>query len=79
MPKTRDDGTIEEDSYQGGANPKGSEVFVGAGVNVNRVMVSLDPETPPYTTNSGVRPALRARRASRRLREQRSRRAGRGR
>ena len=48
--KTRDDGTVEDESYQGGANPKGSEVFADVGVNVNRVIESLASEIPQYTT-----------------------------
>ncbi len=64
--KTRDDGTVEDDeSYQGGANPKGSELFANAGVNVNRNTVSLSPEIPTYTTSWALGPhfALGARRA----------------
>jgi hypothetical protein len=63
--KTRDDGAVEDDSYQGGANPKGSELFADIGVNVNRVTVNLDPEIPQYNTQVGVDPhfALGARRA----------------
>jgi Capsule assembly protein Wzi len=63
--KTRDDGEVEDESYQGGANPKGSEVFADIGFNVNRVTVNLDPEIPQYNTPVGTGPhfALGARRA----------------
>ena len=63
--KSRDDGTVEDESYQGGANPKGSEVFADVGVNVNRVTVNLDPEIKQYNTNWSPDPhfGLGARRA----------------
>jgi hypothetical protein len=63
--KTRDDGEVEDESYQGGANPKGSEVFADIGINVNRVTVNLDPEIAQYNTPVGTGPhfALGARRA----------------
>jgi hypothetical protein len=63
--KTRDDGEVEDESYQGGANPKGSEVFADIGFNVNRVTVNLVPEIPQYNTPVGTGPhfALGARRA----------------
>ena len=43
----------------------GSELFVDAGVNVNKVRINLDPETPPYSTALQVDPhfGLGARRA----------------
>jgi hypothetical protein len=63
--RTRDDGEVEDESYQGGANPKGSEVFADIGININRVTVNLDPEIPHYNTPVGADPhfALGARRA----------------
>jgi hypothetical protein len=63
--KTRDDGEVEDDSYQGGPNPKGSEAFADFGVNANRVTVNLDPEIPKYDTGVDIDPhfALGARRA----------------
>jgi hypothetical protein len=63
--RTRDDGEVEDDSYQGGPNRKGSEVFADIGINVNRVTVNLDPEIPQYNTAVGTDPhfALGARRA----------------
>jgi len=65
--RTRDDGAIDDDddSYHGGANPKGSELFVDAGVNVNKVRVNLDPDVPQFSTTLQVDPhfGLGARRA----------------
>jgi len=64
--RTRDDGDIDDDdSYHGGANPKGSELFVDAGVNVNKVSVNLNPEIPQFSTALQVDPhfGLGARRA----------------
>jgi hypothetical protein len=63
--KTRDDGEVEDESYQGGANPKGAEVFVNAGVNANRATVSLNPAIATYTTSVQIDPhfAVGARRA----------------
>jgi hypothetical protein len=63
--RTRDDGEVEDESYQGGANPAGSEAFVDVGVNANRVTVNLDPQIPQYTTSDQIDPhfALGARRA----------------
>jgi hypothetical protein len=64
--RTRDDGDIDDDdSYHGGANPKGSELFVDAGVNINKVTVNLNPEIPQFSTAQQVDPhfGLGARRA----------------
>ncbi|MGD0505256.1 MAG: capsule assembly Wzi family protein [Steroidobacteraceae bacterium] len=64
--RTRDDGDIDDDdSYHGGANPKGSELFVDAGVNVNKVRVNLDPQITQFSTALQVDPhfGLGARRA----------------
>jgi hypothetical protein len=64
--RTRDDGDVDDDdSYRGGANPKGSELYVDAGVNVNKVRVDLAPGTPQLTTALQVDPhfGLGARRA----------------
>lgn len=55
--RTRDDGaTADEDSYHGGPNPQGSELFVDAGFNVNKVRVNLDPQIEPFTTALQVDP-----------------------
>jgi hypothetical protein len=64
--RTRDDGAVDEDDdYQGGANPEGSELYVDAGMNVNEVRVNLAPATPQFSTQLQVDPhfALGARRA----------------
>jgi hypothetical protein len=63
--KSRDDGEVEDESYRGGANPHGSEVFADIGMNINRVTVNLDPEIRQYNTPVGADPhfALGARRA----------------
>jgi hypothetical protein len=63
--RTRDDGEVEDDSYAGGPNPRGSEVFVDVGGNVNKVHIDLDPEIPPTWTKLSLDPhfAVGARRA----------------
>jgi hypothetical protein len=63
--RTRDDGEVEDESYHGGADPKGAEFFVDAGLNVNKETVNLIPEIPQYTTSVQVDPhfAVGARRA----------------
>ncbi len=62
---TRDDGTVEDDSYSGGANEHGAEVFVDAGANVNEVRYSPGPPIPNTKTSLQPDPhfALGARRA----------------
>jgi hypothetical protein len=64
-PRTRDDGDLDEDSYSGGPNEHGAEVFVDAGMNVNEVRIDLGPGIPKTTTSPGIDPhfALGARRA----------------
>jgi hypothetical protein len=63
--RTRDDGSLDEDSYGGGPDEHGSERFVDAGINVNRVRTDLEPGIPITTSNVGVDPhfGLGARRA----------------
>jgi hypothetical protein len=63
--RTRDDGAVEDDSYSGGPNEHGAEVFVDAGMNLNEVHIDLERGTPTTTTPLGVDPhfALGARRA----------------
>jgi len=63
--RTRDDGEVEDDSYSGGPNPRGSEVFVDVGGNVNKVHIDLDPGIPQTWTKLGIDPhfAVGARRA----------------
>jgi hypothetical protein len=62
---TRDDGSLDEDSYGGGPDKHGAEVFVDAGVNANEVHINLEPTMPSTTTPWGFGPhfGLGARRA----------------
>ena len=63
--RTRDDGELDDDSYTGGPNERGSELFVDAGVNVNKVRIDLEPGIPSTSTKLGLDPhfAVGARRA----------------
>ena len=63
--RTRDDGPLDEDSYSGGPQEHGAELFVDAGVNVSRVRTDLEKGVPITTSNLSVDPhlALGARRA----------------
>ena len=63
--KSRDDGVIDEDSYSGGPNEHGAEVFVDAGGNLSEVRITLQPTIPATTTSPGIGPhfAVGARRA----------------
>ena len=63
--KSRDDGAMDEDSYGGGANQHGAEVFVDAGGNLSEVRINLQPTLPAATTSPGIGPhfAIGARRA----------------
>jgi hypothetical protein len=63
--RTRDDGEVEDDSYTGGPNPRGSELFVDVGANINKVHIDLEPGTPQSWTKLGIDPhfAVGARRA----------------
>jgi len=63
--RTRDDGEAEDDSYTGGPNPKGSELFVDVGANINKVHIDLEPGVPQSWTKLGLDPhfAVGARRA----------------
>ena len=54
--RTRDEGAMVEDSYSGGPNERGAEVFVDAGVNVNEVHIDLEPTIPQTTTPVGADP-----------------------
>jgi len=62
---TRDDGTVEDESYSGGPNQHGAEVFVDAGANVNEVRYSPGPPIPNTKTSLQPDPhfAVGARRA----------------
>jgi hypothetical protein len=55
---TRDDGSLDENSYGGGPQQGGAERFVDAGININRVRTDLEPGTPITTSNLGVGPHL---------------------
>lgn len=63
--RTRDDGALDEDSYDGGPKQRGAERFVDIGINVNKVRTDLDPTIPITTSKIGVDPhfGLGARRA----------------
>ncbi|MGO9515334.1 MAG: capsule assembly Wzi family protein [Steroidobacteraceae bacterium] len=62
---SRDDGSLDEDSYAGGPNEHGAEVFVDVGVNANQLHINVQPELPSITTSLGFGPhfGLGARRA----------------
>jgi hypothetical protein len=63
--RTRDDGSLDEDSYSGGPDAPRSERFVDVGMNVNKVLTSLQRDTPQITSKVGFDPhfGLGARRA----------------
>jgi hypothetical protein len=63
--RTRDDDALDEDSYSGGPQEHGAELFVDAGMNVSRVRTDLQKGIPITTSNVAVDPhfALGARRA----------------
>jgi len=63
--RTRDDGEVEDESYSGGENPPGSELFVELGGNLNKVHIDTEPGTPQSWSRIGVDPhfAIGARRA----------------
>jgi Capsule assembly protein Wzi len=54
--RTRDDGSLDEDSYDGGPNERRAERFVDVGLNVNRVHTDLEPGIPVTTSSLGVDP-----------------------
>ena len=56
--RTRDDDSLNEDSYGGGPDAHGAEVFVDAGMNVNQVRVSLQPTIPATTSKWGFDPHI---------------------
>jgi hypothetical protein len=49
--RTRDDGSLNEDSYSGAPEQHGAELFVDAGMNVNKVHTDLEPGIPVTATN----------------------------
>ena len=60
-----DDGSLDEDSYSGAPEQHGAELFVDAGINLNKVRIDLEPGIPITTSNLAVDPhfGLGARRA----------------
>lgn len=55
--RTRDDGALDEDSYAGGPNEHGAEMFVDVGGNATQVKINTEPNLP-QTTSSGIGPHL---------------------
>jgi len=55
---TRDDGSLDEDSYSGGPDMPRAERFVDAGVNVNKVRTTIQPTIPQITSKVGFDPHL---------------------
>ena len=56
--RTRDDGSLNEDSYGGGPGEHGAELFVDAGMNVNRVRADVEPGIPITTGKWAFDPHL---------------------
>jgi len=56
--RTRDNGELDEDSYGGGPNEHGAEIFVDAGMTLNEVHIDLEPGIPKTTTSPSVDPHL---------------------
>jgi hypothetical protein len=54
--RTRDDGTLDEDSYSGAPAVAGAERFVDVGMNVNKVRTSVLPDIPTTSSKIGVDP-----------------------
>jgi hypothetical protein len=48
--RTRDDGSLNEDSYSGAPEQHGAELFVDAGMNMNKVQTDLEPGIPVTST-----------------------------
>jgi hypothetical protein len=55
---TRDDGALDEDSYDGGPDAPRAERFVDVGMNVNKVLTSLQRDTPQISSKVGFDPHL---------------------
>ena len=53
---TRDDGSLDEDSYSGAPIAHGAELFVDAGIGINKVRADLDPSLPTTSSKWGVDP-----------------------
>src|SRR5258706_240726 len=56
--RTRDDGSLDEDSYSGGPDAPRSERFVDVGMNVNKVRTSVERDTPQISSKVGFDPHL---------------------
>lgn len=56
--RTRDDDSLDEDSYSGGPDEPRAERFVDAGVNVNRVRTDLEKGIPITTSKLGFDPHI---------------------
>jgi hypothetical protein len=55
---TRDDGLLDEDSYDGARDQRGAERFVDAGISVGKVRKDVAPEFPIVSSKIGVAPHL---------------------
>jgi Capsule assembly protein Wzi len=55
---TRDDGSLNEDSYSGGPDAHGAELFVDAGMSVNKVRADVEPGIPITTSKWGFGPHI---------------------
>ena len=55
---TRDDGSLNEDSYSGGPDAHGAELFVDAGMSVNKVRADVEPGIPITTSKWGFGPRI---------------------
>jgi hypothetical protein len=55
---TRDDGSLNEDSYDGAPEQPGAERFVDVGVNANQVRADLEPGIPITSSKTGFGPHL---------------------
>jgi hypothetical protein len=54
--RTRDDGTLDEGSYSGAPSAGGAELFVDAGIGINKVRTDLEPGLPITSSKWGVDP-----------------------
>jgi hypothetical protein len=55
---TRDEGSLDEDSYSGGPQERGAERFVDVGMNINRVRTDVQKGIPITTSNLDVGPHI---------------------
>jgi hypothetical protein len=53
---TRDDGSLDEDSYSGAPPAHGAERFVDVGINLNKIRTDLEPGIPVTSSGWGVDP-----------------------